>query len=105
MAELYRTADVTVLTSKRETFSMVVAESLCCGTPIVGFKAGGPESITIPEYSSFVEFGDIELLKLSIEKIINSNFIPEDISAKSIKKFSKEGMTDKYINIYYRLLK
>lgn len=40
LAEYYSMADVTLLTSKKETFSMIVAESLCCGTPVVGFKAG-----------------------------------------------------------------
>ena len=42
---------------------MIVAESLCCGTPVVGFKAGAPEQITIKEYSEFSEFGNIEILK------------------------------------------
>ena len=41
LAEYYSLVDVTVITSFHETFSMVVAESLSCGTPIVGFKAGG----------------------------------------------------------------
>jgi glycosyltransferase involved in cell wall biosynthesis len=40
LAKYYSMADVTLLTSKRETFSMVCAESFCCGTPVVGFKAG-----------------------------------------------------------------
>ncbi len=34
---------------------MVTAESLCCGTPVVGFTAGGPESIAIDAFSNFVE--------------------------------------------------
>ena len=34
LAKLYSMADVTLLTSQRETFSMVIAESLCCGTPV-----------------------------------------------------------------------
>lgn len=63
LARYYSMADVTLLTSKRETFSMVTAESLCCGTPVVGFKAGAPEQIAIPEYSRFVEYGDMEELK------------------------------------------
>jgi glycosyltransferase involved in cell wall biosynthesis len=37
---------------------MIVAESLCCGTPVVGFKAGGPESIAIDDYCVFVQFLD-----------------------------------------------
>src|SRR5690606_32654348 len=56
LSEFYSLADLTLLTSKKETFSMIVAESLSCGTPVVGYKAGGPESITIEKYSEFVEF-------------------------------------------------
>ena len=48
LAQYYSMADVTLLTSKKETFSMIVAESLCCGTTVVGMKAGGPESIALP---------------------------------------------------------
>lgn len=66
LAKLYSQADLTVISSKRETFSMITAESLCCGTPIVGFKAGGPESIAIPDYSSFVEYGDMDADRKSV---------------------------------------
>ena len=59
LSQLYSEADVTLLLSKRETFSMVTAESLCCGTPVVGFKAGGPESIAPPDKCIFVANADI----------------------------------------------
>lgn len=62
LAKYYSMADVTLLTSKKETFSMVTAESLCCGTPVVGFKAGAPEQIAIKEFSEFVEYGDLNSL-------------------------------------------
>ena len=39
--QLYSAVDLTLITSQRETFSMPVAESLCCGTPVVGFDTGG----------------------------------------------------------------
>jgi len=60
LARYYSMADVTVLTSKKETYSMVTVESLCCGTPVIGFKAGGPEQIAILEYCRFCEHGDIQ---------------------------------------------
>lgn len=105
LASLYSSADVTLLTSKRETFSMVTAESLCCGTPVVGFLAGGPESITIPEYSRFVEYGDCEALYQSITNVISNKYNKEQISSIAIKKYSKETMTAEYIKIYDKLLK
>ena len=57
MALYYSLSDATILVSKAETFSMPVAESLCCGTPVVGFKAGGPEQIALPEEA--IEYVDM----------------------------------------------
>ena len=62
-------ANLTILTSQFETFSMVCAESLCSGTPVVGFKAGAPEQISIQQYSEFVEYGKIDEKKISNECI------------------------------------
>ena len=59
-------ANLTLLTSYRESFSMVTAESLCCGTQVAGFMAGAPETIAIPEYSTFVEYGNIDLLQTKV---------------------------------------
>ena len=100
MAQFYSLADVTLLTSKRETFSMVLAESLSCGTPVVGFRAGAPETITIPEYSSFTEFGNSELLCESIEKILSNKFERKEISNKAKMKYSLENMVKKYIDLF-----
>ena len=104
MAKLYAMADVTVLTSKRETFSMVCAESQCCGTPVVGFQAGAPELISLPEYSSFCAFGDINKMKELIEKwfVQEKNY---DQAKKAIVKFNKERMTNEYISIYLDIMK
>ena len=100
LARLYSMSDVTVLTSKRETFSMIVAESLCCGTPIVGFKAGAPELIAIKEYSDFVEYGDV----YNLYKLINDNFNKGKnkltISENSITKYNKNNMYYQYKLIY-----
>lgn len=99
LAKYYSLADLTLLTSKKETFSMVTAESLCCGTPVIGFKAGAPEQITIKEYSDFVEYGDIEMLiekvkqRLALEKT-------DDIAQVAIQKYSKENMSQNYLKIY-----
>lgn len=61
---------------------MVTAESLCCGTPVVGFLAGGPESIAIEKFSAFVEYGDLNAIKESICKIIIANIQKRILSVK-----------------------
>ena len=100
LAKYYSMADVTLLTSKKETFSMVTAESLCCGTPVVGFKAGAPEQIAIPEYSSFVDFGDLESLHEEMKKFLAESFLKIDIALTSNCKYAKQTMTENYLKIY-----
>lgn len=105
LADYYSMADITILTSKKETFSMVCAESLSCGTPIVGFKAGAPEGISMLQYSKFCEYGNLELLKKYLEEAFhNSSFLEkEEISKQARIIYSKGKMCNEYIKIYERL--
>lgn len=105
LAELYSMADITLLTSLRETFSMVTAESLSCGTPVVGFKAGGPESIALMEYSVFVDQGNLDMLEQAIiENLDMKNKFSDRIVKAAKSKYSKEQMFNQYFNIYNNLL-
>ena len=105
LAQYYSMADLTILTSKRETYSMVCAESLCCGTPVVGFKAGAPETIAIKEYSEFVEYGDIENLRRVVLKWLGekNTIKSEDIYNKAVYKYSRERMGEEYLSLYKNL--
>ena len=104
LAEYYSSCDVTLLTSKKETFSMVTAESLCCGTPVVGFKAGGPESITLDDYSFFADYGDLGKLKEYLLTISCRNYVREDIVKEARKKYAKEVMVKGYLELYKNLI-
>ena len=106
LAAHYASADLTVLASKRETFSMPVAESLCCGTPVVGFRAGGPESIAMPQYSEFVPHGDVDALKEAVLKWLDKK---QTIGAETIAKdaqqiYAADVMAEKYASVYQTLL-
>jgi glycosyltransferase involved in cell wall biosynthesis len=105
LAQLYSMSHLTLLTSKKETFSMVCAESLSCGTPVVGFQAGAPEQISLPAYSCFVEYGNIDQLQTAVEKLMLESFNKNKISQEAIEKYSKEVMAQNYINLYQQMLK
>lgn len=100
LAEYYSMADVTVLTSKRETFSMVVAESLCCGTPVAGFRAGGPEQIAIMEYCKFVGFGDVGGISKAMTELIDIPISKDEIAKIAAKKYSSKRMVNHTLELY-----
>ncbi len=100
LAQLYSMADLTLLTCKRETFSMVCAESFCCGTPVVGFQAGAPEQISLPEYSKFVAYGDEQALYATVKDFLSKDFSKQEIQKKAEKKYAKSAMTNGYIAVY-----
>lgn len=103
LAQLYSMANVTLLTSKQETFSMVTAESLCCGTPVVGFKAGGPEGIALPKYSVFVEQEDVVgLYNVLKEKKFFINIDTENCFTEAKKLYSEIEQKSQYYKLYKR---
>ena len=104
MASLYSEADLCLITSKRETFSMVTAESLCCGTPVAGFMAGAPEMIALEEYSTFVPYGDLDALETAVKQWLETDVNKEKISQKAREKYSKQAMAQGYINLYKKLM-
>ncbi|MBR6509602.1 MAG: glycosyltransferase [Clostridia bacterium] len=106
LAEYYSIADITVLTSRRETYGMSVAESLCCGTPVVAFKAGGPESIALDEYSSFVEYGNIDALEQSVNEMLDmKSRLTFELSEKACQLYSSQTMANEYYEVYKGLYK
>lgn len=77
MAIAYNAADLFVLPAKEDNLPNVVVESLCCGTPVVGFSIGG--------MIDMVETGRNGLL---------SETISADSLMESMNKFFHEGVED-----------
>lgn len=105
LALLYSAADLSLLLSRRETFSMVTAESLCCGTPVVGFKTGGAESIALVNYTDFVEYGNVRSLIDAIIRVSNLNINKNKIMIEAYKRFDSKQMSINYSNVYDELVK
>lgn len=100
LAILYGNAIATILTSQKETFSMVTAESLCCGTPVIGFKAGGPESIALREYSYFADFPNVSGIIDYLRSNNLKDFNKYTISKQAKEKYSSLRMVNDYIALY-----
>lgn len=73
MNDLFNTAEVTVVPSRKEALPQVATESLMAGTPVVSFHVGGLIDIVINEVSGFkVDNFDTMKLALTIDHCINS---------------------------------
>lgn len=70
LAEYYSLADIFLLCSEKETYSMTCAEALCCGTPVLGFKCGAPETIFSGENAVFTNYGDLKAMEAKLRKIL-----------------------------------
>ena len=103
LARLYAEADVTLLTSRRETFSLITAESLCCGTPVVGFSAGGPESIAISKYSRFCPHGQLDAIYDAICNL--PSYDRFEIAAEAERLYGKDRMIREYLDEYEKVRK
>ena len=54
MPMLYNAADVTVIPSYHESFSLTAVESLACGTPVVATRAGGLQTVVRHNETGFL---------------------------------------------------
>lgn len=100
LADYYHYADCSILLSEKETFSMIVAESLCEGTPVVGFRAGGPETISINAYSLFAEQNDFLTFANYIKKAAKLKADSSIISSKAREKYNRKIIANEYLRIY-----
>lgn len=65
-----KTADIFVLPSFYEGFSLAIAEALILGKPVIATKCVGPIEILENEYGMLVEVNDINNLKKAMKKMI-----------------------------------
>lgn len=99
LAKLYSNATASILLSKKETFSMIVAESLLCGTPVLGLKAGGPETICVTEYCAFFEQNDLGSLIKSI-KTFKNIYNKKAIIEEAQKLYNPSLIAKQYLRLF-----
>lgn len=107
LADLYSAADVYVNPSRMETFGLVTAEAMACGTPVVAYNNTGSKEIVTQQCGMLVEDGNVEQLCNGVTKILNEDKEKyyEACLDNVALRFSKEGNIKKYVDLYMRLIK
>lgn len=101
--EVYKTAKLSVLTSKFEGFALSVMESINYGCPIVAYdiEYGPSEIITQFETGVLVEKNNVKMLAEIIKNIINDEITFENVKTK--EKFTKESVQNRFIYLINEL--
>ena len=105
MAYYYNNAKITLQLSKRETFGLTSAESLCCGTKIVGFKNGAIESFFREEYGLLYDFGHVNDLIKGLHEIYNDDYNCCKLARLACSDFDSNKMSEKYLDLYKYIYK
>ncbi len=97
-------SDVFVLTSKVETFGVVLIEALSTGLPVVATRCGGPEDIvTNPTVGKLCDH-DAAQIADGIEAMMTSPPSPEDVREHSTAMYSLQSVGIQFARLYNRVL-
>ena len=107
---------ITAIPSRKEPYGIIVAEALCCGSPIVATNVGGiPEVLSIAKekldqvekgvFDSWVKLVEpnVESIRSGIDSLLNNNGSIKDYLAL-VPKIRKEFSWRKRLKEFHRLL-
>ena len=110
LAQYYSASDIFLYPSLADTFGLVAAESLSCGTPVVTFNTGGiPELVFHKKNGYIAKYKDFDDLINGIEYIFGLNETKIKETSKNCVKRMKENftldkMTEEYLKLYKEIL-
>ncbi len=106
LAGCYSAADAMLITSKMENFPTVCVESVCCGTPVIGFDMGGIAETAPDGYGLFVPFGDMDALETAARKALSGALADRETCAGFGKaRYSADVMAANYLALYREMVR
>jgi glycosyltransferase involved in cell wall biosynthesis len=107
VAERMRQAAFLVLPSLCETFSVVSAEAIGSGIPVLATRCGGPEEFVTPDVGSLVPAGDSEALCAGLAAMLDGleRYNPQALAAYASRRFSPEAVGRELDQVYRECLR
>lgn len=104
--EIYNQVDFTLVNSRVETFSVVAAESLMAGKPVISTRCGGVEEFMDETKGFQIAIDNENELMESLEKMIISykNFDPIYLSEFAQNKFSSKAVGLALVELYQSIV-
>lgn len=106
VSDLLCNSDCFVLSSRLETFSIVVIEAMAKGLPVIATRCGGPETFLLPEHGKIVEKENVKELADAMNYMVehHSDYNSEDIRKYCYNHFSQDVIADQIIGVYNNVL-
>ncbi len=103
--EVYRflqRCDFLVMNSNFETFSLICAEALSCGKPLVATRCGGPQEFVTADTGILIEPGNHQQLVSAMNEMLLQyrSYSPEKLRHYAGQKFSAEIVGEKFFKVY-----
>lgn len=104
LAMAYSAADVTIVPSLEETFSNTTAESISCGTPVVGFKTGAIPDMAQDGVTGYTfTIGDVAGLAEGIHKTLTGENLSGNCRKYAVENLSFMLQAKKREKLFYEL--
>ena len=106
VAELMRNSDCFVLFSNFENLPCVIAESHCCGLPVLATKVGGIPEMINPENGLLIAAGDETGLIAGMQEMIEKrgSFNSPEIAEKAAERYCLLTIGEQFLAHYNELL-
>jgi glycosyltransferase involved in cell wall biosynthesis len=109
LSAIYSCADLFVMPSTQEAFGQTALESMACGTPVVGFDAGGIPDIVRPKKTGWLaETGDVRSLRQAIEAAMANDEVRARMGGtcrKMVEEYTLKVQAKAYQDLYRALIK
>lgn len=87
--------------SFKEPFGLSVAEAMMCGTPVIAFNLGSMPELIFDGKTGFL----VNTIDEAVEAVKNTMSIDRKYCHEwAFSKFSREKMTEKYLEVYQKIL-
>ena len=108
LAEIYAACDAFLLPSTEDNLPNTMLESICSGTPVIGFDVGGlPEAIQSGQNGLLVPAGNIAQLARAIrDLVLDPNLrrqLAENCSTEAAARFALREQAGRYLALYGEL--
>jgi len=104
MAEYYAASDLFVYPSIADSSSLVVVESMACGTPVIAFETGGiPELLTNKRTGYIARYKDVDDFVKGIKLFLNDEDLRAKAGLSARKDVEKHFTLDKMVTLYEEL--